>query len=567
MLFEAFAPPSMTAEERRLYDVAQADIVLDRHRRGVPFGAVACVLAASVGSLGLSETAAWQVRVSGGAAVLAALLSVPLSRGAWVRARPNVLFFSTSVVVAAAAATIAAYRGGFESIAMAGITLLWIFGAIITPISPRQALVDAAGQLGVAVAVILALSPRPGSFAMFGVLNACGVALLYAGFSLRERATMQAFLVQRRLDEANRALADVNAELERRVEAQVAEIRRHARDVELLNLQLQQRVIDRSRELAAALARLAEASHLDGPPVGSLLNDRVRLLRTLDSGSMGAVFEGVDYATNVRVAVKTIHRRRIADVTSLQRFLAEARAAAAVSHEGIARTFDVDVTEDGTLFHVMELLEGETFADWLAHTPRRPIGAVVRPLRVIAEALAAAHAAGIVHRDVKPANIMLIDEPPGAKLLDFGVAKLLAPADATPKLTEADVFVGTAAYMAPEQGRSAATCTPAADVYSLGVVLYEALAGASPHGLAIGTDISAYHAEPPEDVCELSPAVPAPLAALVMRCLDHEPRRRPDGASLAAELEPFAELTVEVPGKVAAAERLGHQEKNDFTTP
>jgi serine/threonine-protein kinase len=283
-----------------------------------------------------------------------------------------------------------------------------------------------------------------------------------------------------------------------------------------------------------------------------VLNDRVRLLRTLDSGSMGDVFEGVDYATNVRVAVKTIHRRRIADVMTLQRFLAEARAAAAVSHEGIARMLDVDVTEDGTLFHVMELLEGETLADWLARTQRRPIGAVVRPLRVIAEALAAAHAAGIVHRDVKPANIMLIAEAPGAKLLDFGVAKLLEPMADTPKLTQADVFVGTVAYMAPEQGRNAAACTPAADVYSLGVVLYEALAGASPHGLAIGTDISAYYAERPADVRELSPAVPPPLAALVMRCLDHDPPKRPDAASLAQELEPFAELTVEVPGEVAA---------------
>jgi tRNA A-37 threonylcarbamoyl transferase component Bud32 len=540
----------MTEQERRLYELAQAEIVLDRHRRGVPFGAVACLLVASVGSLGLPDHAAWRVRVGGAAAVLAALLSVPLSRLAWVRARPNTLFFFTSLVVAAAAATIAAYRGGFESIATAGITLLWIFGAIITPISPRQALVDAVGQIGVAVIVILALSPAPGSFAIFSVLNACGVALLYAGFSLRERATMQAFLVRRRLDDANRELADVNAELERRVEAQVAEIRRHARDVEQLNTQLQQRVIDRSRELAVALARLAQQARLEGPSPGALLNGRVQLVRTLDSGSMGDVFEGVDQLTGARVAVKTIHGRRISDVTSLQRFLTEARAAAAVVHEGVARTLEVDVTQDGTLFHVMELLDGETFADWLAHTPRRPIGAVVRPLRVIAEALAAAHAAGVVHRDVKPANIMLIGRPPGAKLLDFGIAKLLAQRD-DPNLTEADVFVGTAAYMAPEQGRNPAACTPAADVYSLGVVLYEALSGASPHGLALSTDISAYHAERAVDVSELSPAVPPQLAALVMRCLEHDPRKRPDAAALAQELGPFLEFTGEVPCEAA----------------
>jgi hypothetical protein len=182
-LLEPFAPPAMTAEERRTYDQAQADIVLERHRRGVPFGALACVLVSTVGSIGLPQHAAWTVRIGGAVAALVAVASVPLSRTAWVRSRPNVLLFFASLVVAAAAALIAAHTGGFESIATAGVTLLWIFGAIITPISPRQALVDAAGQLGIATIVILALAPHRGSFGMFGALNGCGVALLYAGFS------------------------------------------------------------------------------------------------------------------------------------------------------------------------------------------------------------------------------------------------------------------------------------------------------------------------------------------------------------------------------------------------
>jgi serine/threonine-protein kinase len=365
------------------------------------------------------------------------------------------------------------------------------------------------------------------------------------GFLLRERASIHAFLVQRRLDDANRALERVNAELERRVEEQVAEIRRHARDVDQLNMQLKQRVIERSRELAVALARLARPARLESPPVGALLNGRVELVRVLDSGGMGDIFEGLDHTTRARVAVKTIHARRVSDVTSLQRFLTEARAAAAVAHEGIARTLDVDVTEDGTLFHVLELLEGETFADWLSRTPRRSLGAIVRPLRVIAGALAAAHAAGIVHRDVKPANIMLIPTPPGAKLLDFGVAKLLDHPD-DPNLTESHMLVGTPAYMAPEQARDATGCSSAADVYGLGMILYEALTGTSAHGLPITTAIPAPRGERPADLLPLCPALPAPLAHLVMSCLEQEPRRRPDAAIVAAGLEAFVESQIEV---------------------
>jgi len=262
---------------------------------------------------------------------------------------------------------------------------------------------------------------------------------------------------------------------------------------------------------------------------------------------MGDVFEGFDRATQTRVAVKTIHARQMSDVTSLHRFLTEARAAAAVGHAAIARTLDVDVTEDGTLFHVMELLEGENFADWLARTRERAVGLIAQVGSVVADALGAAHAAGIVHRDVKPANVMLTKAPPGAKLLDFGVAKLRGGSVADGPGTQAYMVLGTLAYMAPEQSRDPSSASFPADLYSLGAVLYEALSGALPREGLSGSDfLFLPSTPPPKDLRALRPEVPADLAALVMRCLDYDPSKRPDARATAAELATFVGCNVQL---------------------
>jgi len=262
---------------------------------------------------------------------------------------------------------------------------------------------------------------------------------------------------------------------------------------------------------------------------------------------MGEVFEAYDRITRSRVAVKTIHSRRISDVTTLHRFLTEARAAAAVRHDAIVRTLDVDVTPNGTLFHVMELLEGETLAGWLARTESRPVGAIARVGHVVAGALAAAHAAGLVHRDIKPANIMLIAAPPGAKVLDFGVAKLEGSTAVEDELvrTQQDAILGTPAYMAPEQALAPASVSGAADVYSLGVVLYEALSLMLPHEAdSVARLIYVISTAPPKHLRERCPAVPVELADLVMRCLEKEPSSRPSAASVATELLAFVDSSV-----------------------
>jgi tRNA A-37 threonylcarbamoyl transferase component Bud32 len=539
-LTEVLAPPSMAPEVRIRYRQAQNELLLDRFRRGVPFGALACVVLAAIGSSGQPAGPSWTIRLGGLAAAGCAFAALPVSRVGWIARRPNVLLFLASVVVAGAGGLIAAYTGGFESVATASITLLWVFGTIVTPLSPSSALADAIGQLAAATCVIAALSPHPGSPAMFGVLNAFGVAFLWVGLSLREQATIRAFLLQESLDEANRDLASLNANLERRVDEQVREIRRHAQDVEVLNAQLQQRVIDRSEELAVALSRVGRPARISSPPVGAVLNGRLRLLRAIDSGGMGDVFEGYDGVTATRVAVKTIHGRRLSDVATLQRFLGEARAAASVTHEGIVRTLDVDVTEDGTLFHVMELVEGSTLGEWMKRTRKRSVATVARVGRVVAEAMAAAHAAGVIHRDIKPANIMLISKPPGAKLLDFGVSRIIARTEEAGSSSPVAELLGTPAYMAPEQARDATAAGPPADVYSLGVVLYEALSGALPFEGNTGSDYIALHASAtPLDLATKRPEIPVDLSRAVMGCLAKDPAERPTALALSTSLAAF----------------------------
>jgi tRNA A-37 threonylcarbamoyl transferase component Bud32 len=539
---------ALTAEQRARYRRDQNAVALERYRKGSPFGAAACFVLAAVGSMGQPEGAALSIRLGGLLATVLALLAVPLTRKAWVVAHPNVLFFLVSLPIAVAGGLVAAHTGGFESAAIATVTLLWVFGSIVTPLGPVDALVDAAGQLLAATVTIVVASPHRGSPFMFAMINAFGVGLLFTGLTLRQRAEQRAFLVQDSLDEANRRLANMNVELEARVSEQVAEIRKRAKDIETLNGQLQQRVIERSRELAVALARLARSAPVDGHLVGTVLNGHLQIVRSIDSGGMGEVFEAIDTVTRSRVAVKTIHSQRGSDVATLQRFLTEARAAAAVRHEAIVRTIDVDVTPTGTLFHVMELLEGETFSGWLARAPRRPIRTIARVGSVVADALAAAHAVGLVHRDIKPANIMLISSPPGAKVFDFGVAKLRERTDEEDLVrTQGPLLLGTPAYMAPEQVRDPASVGPPADVYSLGVVLYEALSLVLPHsGDSAAKHLIAITTVLPVPLRERCPEVPSGLADLVMGCLARDPSDRPTAAAVAEGLLPFLESTVEL---------------------
>jgi serine/threonine protein kinase len=211
---------------------------------------------------------------------------------------------------------------------------------------------------------------------------------------------------------------------------------------------------------------------------GSLLAGKYQLLASIGRGGMGEVFSASHVQTGAEVAVKVVSRTRSSDVL-MQRLHREAVAARRIRSDFVPRVYDVDRTEEGELFLVMERLHGESLADRLR--ARAPLPLTWDEVRRIGDDLLSglidAHAAGVVHRDLKPANIFVVGER--AFILDFGVCKFDLPD--TEKLTTTGESVGTIAYMAPEQIRGASKVDERADLYAFGVVVFEALSGCLPY--------------------------------------------------------------------------------------
>ena len=208
---------------------------------------------------------------------------------------------------------------------------------------------------------------------------------------------------------------------------------------------------------------------------GDLLAGKYRIERLLGRGGMGAVYLAENTALGRRVAIKVVRTDKGEDGPDpelLARFRGEARAAAAIGHPGIIDVLDLGTTEDGTDFIVMEHLEGESLRDRLDRNIRLGLADVTQIGGELLDALAAAHDAGVVHRDLKPDNIFLVARPvPVTKILDFGISKLSRAEDAS--LTTTGRIMGTPHYMSPEQGRGARVGPPS-DVYAAGAVLYRA---------------------------------------------------------------------------------------------
>jgi predicted Ser/Thr protein kinase len=279
-------------------------------------------------------------------------------------------------------------------------------------------------------------------------------------------------------------------------------------------------------------------AHID---IDVTLGQRYRLVRRIAAGGMGSVWEAEDTVLHRRVAVKVLSDGLAADERFAERFRTEARAAAGLSHANVAGVFDYGV-DDGSQFMVMELIEGGTLADRLAGGPLQPEEAV-RIAVEIAHALQAAHDAGIVHRDVKPGNVMLTSSG-DVKVMDFGIA---AAAWAAP-LTTTGHTMGTATYLSPEQAQGE-RATPRSDVYSLGVVLYEMLAGRPPFAGDSAVAVAAAHAhERPPPLGEWAPGAPAHVLAACERALAKDPADRPaSAAAFAAMLGPGEGVTEVLP--------------------
>jgi serine/threonine-protein kinase len=230
--------------------------------------------------------------------------------------------------------------------------------------------------------------------------------------------------------------------------------------------------------LPPTVAIANDAAALPGrlPAVGQLVAGRYRIERRLGEGGMGTVFLAHDLRLDIDVALKLI-RSDLACTQARERLLEEARAAARVSHPSAVRVLDFVVDEEGCPFLVMEMLAGRSLADVLVDGAFAPEEAV-RLLLPIIGAAAAAHAEGIVHRDIKPDNILLVcgAEGPTPKLVDFGVARL-PEARSHRRLTQAGALIGSPEYMAPEQTEGRMDVDARADVWALCVVLYELVTG------------------------------------------------------------------------------------------
>ncbi|MEZ4269777.1 MAG: protein kinase [Myxococcota bacterium] len=266
---------------------------------------------------------------------------------------------------------------------------------------------------------------------------------------------------------------------------------------------------------------------------GTVFDGRYRLVRLLGMGGMGAVYEAVQLAVDRPVAIKVLKPGLARDLRDVARFQQEARAVAALSHPNTIRLFDFGQVEDGSLFLVMELLRGETLEDLIAReAPLAPARAAAIGLQV-AEALVEAHAHGIVHRDLKPPNLFLAEvlgRQDFVKVLDFGIAKVSGDRAADSPLTSTGVAVGSPRWIAPEQA-TGEPVTGQADIYTLGVILYEMLTGRSLFTGRTATDLLVAHLRAPAPAVAVEGRVlSGPLPDLVAACLEKLPSARPQGA-------------------------------------
>jgi hypothetical protein len=277
---------------------------------------------------------------------------------------------------------------------------------------------------------------------------------------------------------------------------------------------------------------------------GEVLAGKFKVERVLGAGGMGVVVAARHLELDERVAVKFLHPEALLSGEGAARFVREARAAVKIKSEHVARVIDVGRLENGAPYIVMEYLEGSDLAARVDQGPL-PIEDAVDYVVQACDAMAEAHALGIVHRDLKPANLFLIRRSDGAgivKVLDFGISKVQVPDTSEAGLTKTSAVMGSPFYMSPEQMKSSKDVDSRTDVWSLGVILYELLAGRPPfHGDTLPELLSAIMLEPPTPLQSLRPEIPPELAAVLSKVLQKDRTQRYQNVGeLAAALAPFA---------------------------
>jgi serine/threonine-protein kinase len=280
---------------------------------------------------------------------------------------------------------------------------------------------------------------------------------------------------------------------------------------------------------------------------GDILAGKYTVERVLGVGGMGVVVRAMHMDLHQRVAVKFMLPRVAEQPESVIRFLREARAAARLHSDHVARVRDVGRLQTGEPYMVMEYLEGSDLASVLARDGPLPVTDAVDWLLQACEAIAEAHAAGIVHRDLKPSNLFLTRSPDGTpfvKVLDFGISKLLKPVtvrEPNSSITSSFAILGSPAYMSPEQLRSSKKVDHRSDIWSIGIILFELLTGEHAFRCdSLPGLILAIGSAPAPSVRRLRQEVPVEMDRLVQRLLEKRPEQRfPDLAEVALELAPF----------------------------
>src|ERR1043165_6285796 len=284
--------------------------------------------------------------------------------------------------------------------------------------------------------------------------------------------------------------------------------------------------------------------------VGATLAGKYRIDARLNEGGMGTVYRGTHVLMDKTVAIKVLRPSLAADEKIVARFSREARAASRISHPNALSVTDFGEDESGHVFLVMEFLSGKTLKQVIRDEGPLPLARVVDITRQVGDALNAAHEQGVVHRDLKSDNIMLVDTMTGdhAKVLDFGIAKI-NEADGNPVdtgLTAPNLVIGTPQYMSPEQCSQDVEIDSRSDIYSLGVILFEMLVGHVPVSGDSPTMVMMKHLqEPVPSVMEERADIPASVARVVARAMAKMPSHRYQNvAELVEDLTIAAGMTI-----------------------
>jgi tRNA A-37 threonylcarbamoyl transferase component Bud32 len=278
---------------------------------------------------------------------------------------------------------------------------------------------------------------------------------------------------------------------------------------------------------------------------GDVLAGKFRVEKVLGAGGMGVVVAARHVELRQRVALKFLLPAALGSAEHTERFLREAQAVVRLKSEHVAKVLDIGRLDDGAPYIVMEYLDGSDLSHYLAEKGPLPVEEAVGYVLQACEALAEAHALGIIHRDMKPQNLFLTRRPDGraqVKVLDFGISKTISATSQAPlSLTRTSTIIGSPLYMSPEQMRSGKSATERSDIWSLGVIMYELLTGRVPFLAETMPDLCFKVAQdviiPPVD---LRADIPVELSDVILRCLERDvAKRMANVAELAVALEPF----------------------------